>query len=65
MSGAGTARCCPPVAKLAATTGRVPASAEAAPDTQIRMTAISISIKPPTAPNGGDACGAWTGCLIT
>jgi hypothetical protein len=35
--------------------GRLPANADAAPDTQICMTAISISIKPPTAPNGGSA----------
>ena len=54
MSGAG-APLTPPartVAKLAATTGRVPANTKAAPDTQICMETRWITIKPPTAPNG-------------
>ncbi len=52
MSGAGTAHTSRPAAKLAATTGRVPANTKAAPDTQICMETRWITIKPPTAPNG-------------
>jgi hypothetical protein len=52
VSGACAARYLRPVARLAATIGQVIANAEVASHPQICIATMSITIKPPTAPNG-------------